>query len=86
MVDVFQIVLEDFFWDLGLTDWDLLNWFAVGCLFDRCVADTSSEEVLSAVDDDRGVVYCIDLDANEGHAHGFGHAHCDIVDQESDLF
>jgi hypothetical protein len=81
--DVLEELLEDLLGDLCLSDFLLLDGFAVGGLLGGALADAASEEVLAAVDDEGSVVDCVDLLAHEHHAHASGHSHGDVVDQES---
>lgn len=80
---VFQVVLEYLFGNLGAAHFDFLDRFAVGGLFGWVPADAPSEVVLATEDDERAVVDSVDLLADEHHAHGLGHPAGDVVESES---
>ena len=77
--DVLAIVLEHFFWNLGVTDRNLLDRLAIRSLFDSRVTDPSPIEVLPSINHNRSVVNRIDLYPHEGHTHRLRHPHSDIV-------
>lgn len=81
MRDIFQELLKDLLWDFGLSERYFLDGFAIGSSFGSIVADASSEVVLSAEDNERSVVDCIDLLADDHHAHGASHSHGDVIDK-----
>ena len=81
-----EVLVKEFFGDFGLANDLFIDRFAVGGGFGCHLADSSSEEVLSTEDNEGRVVDCIDLLSDHHHAHAFGHAHGDVVDEEGNFF